>query len=637
MMNLINNFLNKKAVILAGLVVLAALSISDLAGSFPLFSNTWKIVISVVVILYLTGIVAAWLLLFRGLDITRLRLFRNRLGFPARWIIVVLLIVLMSFFLLYTRPGSYFQGDYFRLSIYLLSTAVTAFLICTREEEYFGLREVFIASGLVGMLYSVGNYLTDVTPNPFSYFWSEGNRLYDYSLIFGKYLYDYTGILEPNYNSPGRYGLWGIWFLVPGLSITFHRLWNAVLWTATPFILGILLTKKITVSWLRWGLVMWVSLFILVGPVYPTLLVALCLLTLTVWSDKVWLRATGVVLAAIFASMSRYFWVVVPGAWIVLFDLFFHYPFRKGTWFRRLLPTVMWGLLGVLPGLYFAFNQLFSAKTPFEGNQPLLWYRLLPNATYPLGIILNFLIGFSPILVLFTWLILKKKVHLDGWQKIAVFLALTGFVVAGFVASTKIGGGSNLHNLDMFIVTMALLTVIFVMRYFIEHPIRIETWPRWVWLVGVIVMLTPGWIAMRVGFMRVDPPADIIRQTLDLIQYEAEKGQKTGDVLFLDQRQLLTFGEIKGIRLLPEYEKKYMMDQAMGDNGQYFEQFHADLANHRFSLIITEPLTTDIKSQKRGFSEENNAYVRWVAEPIDKYYQPAYTIREVGVQLLVPR
>jgi hypothetical protein len=29
--------------------------------------------------------------------------------------------------------------------------------------------------------------------------------------------------------------------------------------------------------------------------------------------------------------------------------------------------------------------------------------------------------------------------------------------------------------------------------------------------------------------------------------------------------------------------------------------------------------------------------VRWVAEPIDKYYQPAYTIREVGVQLLVPR
>jgi hypothetical protein len=143
MMNLINNFLNKKAVILAGLVVLAALSISDLAGSFPLFSNTWKIVISVVVILYLTGIVAAWLLLFRGLDITRLRLFRNRLGFPARWIIVVLLIVLMSFFLLYTRPGSYFQGDYFRLSIYLLSTAVTAFLICTREEEYFGLREVF--------------------------------------------------------------------------------------------------------------------------------------------------------------------------------------------------------------------------------------------------------------------------------------------------------------------------------------------------------------------------------------------------------------------------------------------------------------------------------------------------------------
>jgi hypothetical protein len=142
---------------------------------------------------------------------------------------------------------------------------------------------------------------------------------------------------------------------------------------------------------------------------------------------------------------------------------------------------------------------------------------------------------------------------------------------------------------------------------------------------------------MRVGFMRVDPPADIIRQTLDLIQYEAEKGQKTGDVLFLDQRQLLTFGEIKGIRLLPEYEKKYMMDQAMGDNGQYFEQFHADLANHRFSLIITEPLTTNIQGRDQGFSEENNAYVRWISEPLLKYYYPLVTFREVQVQLFVPR
>lgn len=31
-------------------------------------------------------------------------------------------------------------------------------------------------------------------------------------------------------------------------------------------------------------------------------------------------------------------------------------------------------------------------------------------------------------------------------------------------------------------------------------------------------------------------------------------------------RQLMTFQEIKGVHLVTEYEKKYLMDQAMADN-----------------------------------------------------------------------
>jgi hypothetical protein len=344
-----------------------------------------------------------------------------------------------------------------------------------------------------------------------------------------------------------------------------------------------------------------------------------------------------VVLSTLFAGLSRYFWVIVPGVWIVLVDLFFYYPKRTGKWYTRLLPTVLFGILGVIPGSYFGLKQIFSPKTPFEMHQPLLWYRLLPNATYPMGIILNFLIGFSPIIVLLIWLVVTKKVRMDIWQKLAVIISLTGFTIAGFIASTKIGGGSNLHNLDMFIVTMGLISVLLVSIFSREQHFHIFTWPRWVLIVGLVVMLTPGWIAMRTGSIRIDPPADVTQRILNLIQQQTSLAQTKGDVLFMDQRQLLAFQNITGIRLIQDYEKKYMMDQAMGDNSLYFEQFHKDLANHRFSMILTDSLTTDIQNEKRGFSEENNSYVRWVANPILEYYKPLYTIKEIGIQLLVPR
>lgn len=631
-----NYHLINKIISQAAVSVLSVLAIIDLLD-LPLFSNIWKVVFAVCILFYVVINIITYLVLFKKIDISNLRLFRNRTKGNIRWAVSFFFIGLITVFLLFTRTGSYFQGDYFRLSVYLIATLVVGFLICGSKKNDVDWPSILLASGMVAVLYAVGNYLTDVSPNPFSYSWSEGNRFYDYSLIFGKYLYNYSGVLEPNYDSPGRYGLWGIWFLVPGLPIIFHRFWNAILWTVTPFILGYYTTKKIEIPWLRWGMILWFTLFIMVGPVYPTLLVSLIILAATMWSEKFWLRGAGVALATIFAGLSRYFWVIVPGAWIVLVDLFFYYPKRTGKWYERLLPTLLIGILGVIPGSYFGLKQIFSPKTPFEMHQPLLWYRLLPNATYPLGIILNFLIGFSPIILLLIWLVLQKKIRMDLWQTLAVSTSLVGFAIAGFIASTKIGGGSNLHNLDMFIVTMGLISVILVTVFSQEKSFNVQTWPKWILIVGVIVMLTPGWIAMRTGSIRIDPPVEVSQGILDLIQAETTRAQLKGEVLFMDQRQLLAFHNINNIRLIPEYEKKYMMDQAMGDNSYYFEQFHKDLANHRFTMIVTDTLTTDIQKETRGFSEENNAYVRWVANPIVEYYRPLYTIKEIGVQLLIPR
>ena len=104
----------------------------------------------------------------------------------------------------------------------------------------------------------------------------------------------------------------------------------------------------------------------------------------------------------------------------------------------------------------------------------------------------------------------------------------------------------------------------------------------------------------------------------------------------MDQRQLLTFGAIRNVPLVGPYEKKRLMDEALSQNTAYFRPFYADLAAHRFSLIISSPLRTPIKDNEYGFGEENNAWVKWVAKPILCYYAEQDTLNEVKVELLAP-
>ena len=105
----------------------------------------------------------------------------------------------------------------------------------------------------------------------------------------------------------------------------------------------------------------------------------------------------------------------------------------------------------------------------------------------------------------------------------------------------------------------------------------------------------------------------------------------------MDQRQLLTFGYVRDVPLVGPYEKKRLMDEALSQNSTYFGPFYADLAAHRFSLIISSPLRTPIQDSEYGFGEENNAWVKWVARPILCYYAEQDTLNEVKVELLVPR
>jgi hypothetical protein len=91
------------------------------------------------------------------------------------------------------------------------------------------------------------------------------------------------------------------------------------------------------------------------------------------------------------------------------------------------------------------------------------------------------------------------------------------------------------------------------------------------------------------------------------------------------------------VPFVAEYEKKYMMDQAMASNAIYFKQYYRDLAAGRFSLIVTEPLKVALKTEGGVFSEENDLWVIWVSAPTLCFYEPIMDDRNVGVMLLVPR
>jgi hypothetical protein len=79
------------------------------------------------------------------------------------------------------------------------------------------------------------------------------------------------------------------------------------------------------------------------------------------------------------------------------------------------------------------------------------------------------------------------------------------------------------------------------------------------------------------------------------------------------------------------------MNQALYGDANYFQGFYDDLAEHRFSLIVSEPLRTPIKDSSYQFGEENNAWVKWVSNPVLCYYEPKIILQEVFVQLLVPK
>jgi hypothetical protein len=300
--------------------------------------------------------------------------------------------------------------------------------------------------------------------------------------------------------------------------------------------------------------------------------------------------------------------------------------------------------VSLIAGLLPSIRQYFSLVQgeALSSGQPLLWYRLLPNDTLGPGVLFLVLRYTLPILIVLALWMFFGRWHLDWVQTTAILGALVGFFGIGLVISTKIGGGGDLHNLDMFLITLIVVTVLGLMS--VDLNSLSTSWSAWLtalacflifWVVYPFLPLNPGsdshpWLSL--------PNESRVSEAFSTVETEVMKFSKSGEVLFMDHRQLLTFGYIPAVPFVPDYEKKYMMDQAMANNSNYFESYYQDLAQKRFALIVTEPLRTKRREELGGpFSEENDAWIMWVSNPTLCFYEPIYRSTDVNVELLVPR
>jgi hypothetical protein len=548
---------------------------------------------------------------------------------------------------------------------------------------------VFLAASalLAGAIYLTLSYIPEISTNPFTLSWSEASRYYYASLFLSRQIYGVQ--VPPTVLHPSRYLMQAVPFLIPGAPIWLHRLWQVLLWVIMPLITGWVLARRLDISdrLVRWMVVGAAFLYLGIGPVYYHLLVPVVLMLWGFHSlpslskrKRFMLSLVVVLIASAWAGISRINWFAVPGSLAVCLILL-EEPLQPGnpagespagrwkfpatTWRAvgwYILRLTGWFLVGTATAfaaqllyIFWSGNQAEQFTTSFSSS--LLWHRLLPNATFPPGILPAIIVVSLPMILVALGILWDRRSDHRYWQdfnplRLAGLLGvLAVFFTGGVIVSLKIGGGSNLHNLDAYMVILLVIAGYFLFKRAIPDRLTIalpaDSEPAQAkpartsklinWGLALALLITSIYtLDSRSPTAGAAPEPQIISQNLEIIAKAAQEArQKGGEVLFLSNRQFLTFHDID-VPLIPEYERVFLMEVAMAGDPVYLGQFYDDLRNQRFALIVSEPLSREEKDGRMNFGIENNAWVKNVSRYILCYYEPTQTLKDVQVQLLVP-
>ena len=491
---------------------------------------------------------------------------------------------------------------------------------------------------LQGLVYQIYGRLTIITDYPFSIGYSEAGRHYYASLFYAKSLYGMQ--LPYPFLHPSRYLLMSLPFLVDGLPLWFHRMWQSLLWVGLTAASAIMLIRRMRLKGWMYLLVMaWAFLYFLQGAVYYHLQVCVILVLAGVSVKHPWRSLLFVFLASIWAGISRVNWFPVP-AMLGIAIYVLETPLAGKGWRYWVHPFLL-GVVGLgtaLAAQFVYINISGNANVRAFGSSftsDLLWNRLLPNSTFPLGILPGILIVSAPLGIALYQMLRGKLLRLHPMRWLVLLALLLVLFLGGLVVSTKIGGGGDMHNMDAFLVMLALIATSFFAGRVITDVESDLSWGNFPW--GVAVLLVPlGFALPQIGFFHSYDHVNAEKDIQRLQQVVSEVAANGGEILFVTERQLLIFNEFNNIPMIPEYEQVELMEMAMSGNREYLERYYSDLDNRRFALIIAEE--QKFTQQKKGaFVEENIAWVRYIGAPLLCAYKPVETLTSTNVQIFEPR
>jgi hypothetical protein len=663
--------------IFAILVLMAGLAIFDLIGHEIFFGEAhifWKTLFVFYVlssIALIGGMVTSFWLSNKFLSAVQPVLdLRARFSWLNK-ILAFLLVAWPAWVLLYSRFNVVLDVFSIKLYFFVVAVAAGGFFLTNHQQKILNWQGLLKSIILFGAVFLMALMFVPVTGYPLSLTWSDGNRIWDYSVLFGRDLYNYPPD-EPlkAYIDLGRQSLWGLPFLLPNVTLLQVRMWSALVFTIPYATLGWILffiPKQKRSGWIFLGL--WVMLFLHQGPIYTPLVLAAILVALARrW--PLWIGLILTVVAGYYAQMSRFTWMFAPAIWATMMALYDHPLSFSRQKIKNWLIVASYALAGLIGGFgisgwrnfqdYLAkisgnviSSAIENAPTVTEQvtvagstsgfsslitDQALLWSRLWPSATYTEGVILGLLLAAGPLAIYLLYLAFSKRWSLNFLQKLGLFLPMLVFLLVGIVISVKIGGGSNLHNLDMFLVGLVFVAA------FAWDPVGLKIIQNLhhqsIWLRVLVFLLAaiPAFYPVITAEPRLPLDWEKAAYSIQKIQKESNRViANGGEVLLMDQRQLLTFGYLENVPLVADYEKKKVMDKAMSGDVGYFTVFYEDISAQRFDMIVSEPLNANFAHREKEWAQENDIWVEWVGKPLLCYYQPKTQIEKTSIWILTPR
>jgi len=523
---------------------------------------------------------------------------------------------------------------YYWMCWWVILLATAAIKIAFRANWQAGFAIVLVLLGIAFEIFFRYGYVTDY---PLSLGWSEGSRYYYASLFFSKWIYGENFPLPTLH--PTRYLLQSFPFLFPGLGIFAHRFWQFLLWIGLTAGASIAIVKRVFVpeeKALRWLTAGWLFLFLLRVGVYYHLEVMVILPLLFINLKKPRQSLLVVILASLWAGISRVNWFPMP-AMIAIALYLLETPmtssagekvsFKQLT--KYLSQPALWLFVGLASALFAQWRYIYISGNARNADaftssftSDLLWYRLWSNETFPLGILPAILILSGPLLIILILAAIRwKSLHTVRW------LGLIGMVVVLFagsaVVSTKIGGGGDLHNMDTYAVMVGVVAL-----HFFGGRVQVESGKPGFeirpFLISAVALVIPVMtlIPMLSPYRQYNEGRNQAahQQLMDVVN----RIGKQGPVLFINDRQLIALRNVD-VPLVYDYEVVTLMEMAMSGNQAYLKRFYDDLANHRFAAIISGRQNLTIK-QDGVFAEENNVWNTLVSPYILCNYESSMTI-----------